>query len=147
MWWDMELESKPDFTDAMKRIYAWYEQAIIDRAPVRFTRHNAEFETSEDIWKPQWRDLKDKWFDEEYQVDKYLRELKGKRVYGETFPVFFPNLGPLLRTARIPTDAPVPSVMALFGTASTGGASFATSSTALMIKLASRWDGQTGQPV
>ena len=98
-WWDMELESKPDFSEAMKRIYAWYEQAIIDRVPVRFTRHNAEFETSEDIWKPHWRDLKDKWFDEEYQVDKYLRELKGKRFYGETFPVFFPNLGPAVSAA------------------------------------------------
>ncbi len=99
MWWDMELESKPDFSEAMKRVYAWYEQGIVDRVPVRFTRHNAEFESAEDVWKPQWRDLKDKWFDEEYQVDRYLRELKGKRFYGETFPVFFPNLGPAVSAA------------------------------------------------
>jgi hypothetical protein len=97
--WDMELESKPDFGEAMQRIYAWYEQAMIDRVPVRFTRHNAEYEGSEDVWKPQWRDLKDKWFDEEYQVDRYLRELKGKRFHGETFPVFFPNLGPAVSAA------------------------------------------------
>ena len=29
-WWDIELESKPDFNQAMKRIYAWYEQEIIE---------------------------------------------------------------------------------------------------------------------
>jgi len=45
------------------------------------------------------------------------------------------------------SEVPKPSVMARFGTASTAGASVATSSTALMIKLASRWAGQTGPPV
>ncbi len=60
---------------------------------------------------------------------------------------FFTNIGPMISNASISNDAPVPSVMAFFGTASTAGASLATSSTALMIKLASRWDGQTGLPV
>jgi len=27
----MELEKKPDFEPCMKRIYAWYNQEIIDR--------------------------------------------------------------------------------------------------------------------
>ena len=31
----------PDFEMAMKRVYAWYEKEIIDRAPVRFVAHNA----------------------------------------------------------------------------------------------------------
>jgi hypothetical protein len=35
----MELESKPDFNQAMQRIYAWYEQEMIDRL-VRFTRRS-----------------------------------------------------------------------------------------------------------
>ena len=60
---------------------------------------------------------------------------------------FFTNIGPMISNASITSDAPVPSVMARFGTASTAGASFAVSSIALMIKLASRWDGQTGPPV
>ena len=98
-WWDIELESKPDFNQAMKRIYAWYEQAVIDRPPVRFTRHNAEFEEADDIWKPQWHDLKDKWFDEEYQLEKFMTQVRGKRYQGETFPVFFPNLGPVMSAA------------------------------------------------
>ena len=34
--WILELEGKPDFGTAMKRIYAWYEQEMIDRPPIRF---------------------------------------------------------------------------------------------------------------
>jgi hypothetical protein len=102
--WEMELESKPDFNQAMKRIYAWYEQEIIDRPPVRFTRHNAEFEAADNIWKPEWRDLRDKWFDEEYQLEKFMTQVQGatggrKHYNGETFPVFFPNLGPAVSAA------------------------------------------------
>lgn len=35
--WSVELEQKPDFNSCMDRIYAWYDQEIIDRAPIRFT--------------------------------------------------------------------------------------------------------------
>jgi CheY-like chemotaxis protein len=97
--WDIELESKPDFNQAMKRIYAWYEQQIVDRPPVRFTRHNAEFEAADSVWKPEWRSLQDKWFDEEYQLERFLTQVKGKRYQGETFPVFWPNLGPSVFSA------------------------------------------------
>ena len=31
MIWSFEIEGKPDFDLAMKRIYAWYSQAVIDR--------------------------------------------------------------------------------------------------------------------
>ena len=30
-WWNVGLERKPDFEQCMKRIYAWYNQEIIDR--------------------------------------------------------------------------------------------------------------------
>ena len=36
-WWNLEIESKPDFEIAMKRIYAWFEQEVIDRPPIRFS--------------------------------------------------------------------------------------------------------------
>jgi hypothetical protein len=42
-WWTIELETKPDFDMAMKRIYAWHRQEVIDRVPVRFIAHNAAF--------------------------------------------------------------------------------------------------------
>jgi hypothetical protein len=92
--WNIELESKPDFDQAMKRIYAWFEQQIIDRPPVRFTRHNAEFEATDGIWKEDWHNLRDKWLDEEYQLERFLTQVRGKRFLGETFPIYWPNLGP-----------------------------------------------------
>ncbi len=92
--WSIALEAKPDFDQAIDRIYAWYEQQMIDRPPVRFTRHNAEYEAADDTWKDGWRDLKDKWFDEEYQIETFVKQLHGKRFLGETFPIYWPNLGP-----------------------------------------------------
>jgi len=32
-----QLRGKDNFDRAMERIYVWYEQEIIDRAPLRFT--------------------------------------------------------------------------------------------------------------
>jgi hypothetical protein len=92
--WPIELESKLDAAMALQRIEAWYQQQVIDRPPVRFTRHNAEYEASDNVWKPAWRDLKDKWFDEEYQLDRFLLQVTGKKFLGETFPIYWPNLGP-----------------------------------------------------
>jgi hypothetical protein len=92
--WPLELESKPDGDRALQRILAWYQQRIIDRPPVRFTRHNAEFEAADTIWKSSWRSLQDKWFDVEYQFERFLTEFKDKKFLGETFPIFWPNLGP-----------------------------------------------------
>jgi hypothetical protein len=100
----MELESKPDFDRSIDRIYAWYEQQIIDRPPVRFTRHNAEYEAADNTWRENWRDLRDKWFDEEYQIDRFLNQLRGQRYLGETFPIFWPNLGPNVFAALYGSD-------------------------------------------
>jgi hypothetical protein len=97
--WDVELECKPDFSMSMQRIYAWYHQHIIDRPPVRFNRHNVEYEGGNEDWKPEWRSMKDKWFDIEYQVDRFEKTIQGKRFWGETFPVFWPNLGPSVFSA------------------------------------------------
>jgi hypothetical protein len=38
--------------------------------------------------------LKDRWFDAEFQVDCFINSLKGMRFNAETFPIFWPNLGP-----------------------------------------------------
>ncbi len=91
--WTLELKNKPDFAQAMERVYAWYEGEIIDRPPVRFSAHNADFNIEKDAAWPRDR-LKERWFDVEYQVETYQRSIAGKRFIGETFPVFWPNLGP-----------------------------------------------------
>ncbi|MBK8047215.1 MAG: hypothetical protein IPK16_08890 [Anaerolineales bacterium] len=92
--WHLELESKPDFDEAMARIYAWFEQAIIDRPPVRFARHNALYEEADAAAQARYPTLKEWWFDEEYQIERFLQQIEGKRFLAETFPIFWPNLGP-----------------------------------------------------
>jgi hypothetical protein len=90
----IDLETKPDCAEALQRVEAWYHQAIIDRPPVRFTRHNAEYEVLDDADLSRWPHLKARWFDEEYQIERFLRQLHRQRYLGETFPIFWPNLGP-----------------------------------------------------
>ncbi len=91
-WWPVEIEGMPHFETAMQRIYAWYERAIIDRPPVRFVAHNAFVDAANTAYPSG--DLRARWFDAEFQVETYLKSIEGQTFRGETFPVFFPNLGP-----------------------------------------------------
>lgn len=92
--WSLDLEGMPDFDRSMERIYAWYDGEIIDRPPVRFVAHNAAFDVETGHSGMTQEQLRAQWFDEEYQVETYLKSIEGKRFHGETFPVFSPNLGP-----------------------------------------------------
>ena len=94
-WWTVEIEGMPQFDMAMKRVYAWFENEIIDRPPIRFQAHNAFLASStEDVANLSIEGKKAWWFDVETQVNLFLQSIEGRRFYGETFPVFFPNLGP-----------------------------------------------------
>ncbi|MFW5696411.1 MAG: hypothetical protein ACOCXR_01355 [Phototrophicaceae bacterium] len=93
-WWNIELEGKPDFEAAMKRVYAWYEGEVLDRVPVRFVAHNAAFNLGGEEGKRPPEEQKKRWFEVERRVEEYAQSVAGKRFHGETFPVFDPNLGP-----------------------------------------------------
>jgi hypothetical protein len=71
---------------------------MIDRPPIRFSAHNAEFAVSPHL-KKSWPSLKDRWLDSENQVDLFIDSIRGRKFYAETFPVFWPNLGPEVYTA------------------------------------------------
>jgi hypothetical protein len=90
----MDLEGKPDFENALCRIEAWFNHERLDRPPVRFSEHNAEFANVPVLAGRTWPNLKARWFDAEFQVDFFLESIRGRTFYGETFPVFWPNLGP-----------------------------------------------------
>ena len=90
--WNVELENMPHFMKSMERINAWYEGEVVDRAPIRFSQHNADFNSKE--YNKTWLTLKDRWMDVEFVVNDYVRRLGKKSLLAETFPVFFPNLGP-----------------------------------------------------
>lgn len=94
-WWTVEIEGMADFDMSMKRVYAWYENEIIDRPPVRFVAHNAFLEAAkEDISELSAAEKKAWWFDVETQIDLFMQSVDGRKFHGETFPVYFPNLGP-----------------------------------------------------
>lgn len=88
----IQLSTKPDFEKCMDRVYAWYNNDIIDRVPVRFSAHNSEYNVVDR--EARWSSLKDRWFDVEYQISKFENEMKDKQFLGETFPTYWPNLGP-----------------------------------------------------
>lgn len=85
------LETKPDYDVCVNRIEAWFQGEILDRVPIRFHRHNAEYDNSH---SSNHATIRERWFDAEYVVDDYLRSIEGMRFNAETFPVFMPNLGP-----------------------------------------------------
>ncbi len=87
-----ELETKPDFAKAMERVQAWFEGELLDRPPVRFTRHNAEFEAEASGLDE--KALRRRWFDVDCQITTFLASIKGRHFHGETFPIYWPNLGP-----------------------------------------------------
>ena len=89
---NLELACKPDFERAMQRIDAWWQGEVLDRAPVRFSAHNAF--VSEKHGQGSWATVKDKWFDAEFQVAVFLESIEGRILRAETFPVFWPNIGP-----------------------------------------------------
>lgn len=87
-------ETKPDFGRCLERTEAWFAHERLDRPPVRFAEHNAEYSGGPALTGRTWPDLRARWFDAEFQVDCFLDSIRGKRFCGETFPVFWLNLGP-----------------------------------------------------
>lgn len=101
----IELEGMPHFEMAMKRVYAWYQNEIIDRPPIRFQAHNAFLNAAtEEISDLSPKEKKSWWFDYELQVDLFAKSIEGRSFHAETFPVYFPNLGPEVYAAFYGTE-------------------------------------------
>jgi hypothetical protein len=95
----LELSTKPDVARCLERIEAWFHQAVLDRPPVRFYKHNAQFDAGEPLDRTRWASQEERWFDTEYQIESFEQSLVGKTFHAETFPVFTPNLGPSVYSA------------------------------------------------
>lgn len=99
-----ELKNMPGYVDAMRRVEAWFHGDVLDRVPVRFSKHNAQYDREQGLGARSWPSLKDRWLDAEYQVDAFLRELEGHTFRAENFPVYWPNLGPDIYAAFFGCD-------------------------------------------
>jgi len=86
-----KFSSKPDFDESIARVYAWYEQKVLDRPPVRFHHHNVEYERHRTVEGP-WKTARERWLDVDFQIKTFVDSLQNTEFLGETFPVFWPNL-------------------------------------------------------
>jgi hypothetical protein len=94
----------PGAEKAMQRVDAWYQCEIVDRVPVRFMAHNAFLDTGVDYAALSPEERRARWFDVEYQVDLFERSIEGSTFHGETFPIYWPNLGPNVYAAFYGTE-------------------------------------------
>lgn len=85
---------KPDLEESLDRVERWFNQETLDRQPVRFSEHNADFALPHSLAGKSWPGLREKWFDAEFQVEYFIESNQHRRYHGETFPIFWPNLGP-----------------------------------------------------
>jgi len=89
----MDLDTKPDFPEALRRFEAWWDGEIVDRPPV--TLHVKRDRPPSRTPPPKQHDtLREKWLDVEYKLDCFEASLDGAVFLAETFPAFWPNLGP-----------------------------------------------------
>ncbi len=87
------IKSMQDYAGALKRVEAWFEGEVLDRPPVRFASYHRLYDESVELDKSKWDSFKARWLDAEYQVDTAIQRLERLSPKGETFPVFWPNLG------------------------------------------------------
>ena len=78
------FQYKPDFVKCLTRIYAWYEQRIINRPPVRFLHHDMEHEKLRKVEGP-WKTTEERWLDVDFQVQTFINSLESTEFLGETF--------------------------------------------------------------
>jgi len=93
---NVNIDGMPHFERSMERIEAWFEQEIIDRAPVRFNVANPERANPAPRrqYDKHYESYRERWFDYESTIDNVADWLAGRKFIAETFPAYHPNLGP-----------------------------------------------------
>lgn len=84
------LAFKADFARTAARFEAWWHRAIIDRPPVSLWVQSPPPPAP----TVKHRTLRDRWVDVEYNVDQAIAGMERAVYCADTFPVFWPNLGP-----------------------------------------------------
>lgn len=94
---ELELANKPDAGQALERVEAWWDGALIDRACVQVTAPRRPDRPPPSV---AHKTLRDRWMDAEYSVDLADHYIGSTYYGGEILPSYFPNLGPeVLSTA------------------------------------------------
>jgi len=89
----MPIENIPDYEMRLKRQDAYWDMEVLDRAVVCMYIPN-EKSTVKLPAQRNWKTLKDRWFDAEYNAELALAIAENTIYFGDALPIFFPNLGP-----------------------------------------------------
>lgn len=86
-----ELAWKPDFARTVQRFEAWWLGEVVDRPPVSLQVIPSRSPQMDSKHHPS---LRDRWLDVEYVVDTAIAWMECTHYVGDSFPIFWPNLGP-----------------------------------------------------
>ena len=92
----IELEYKPDAAEACRRMEAWWEGEILDRATIQVT---APQPNPRPLPPKQHATQRERWMDIDYIVECAAISIANTYWAGEALPSFMPNLGPEILTA------------------------------------------------
>jgi len=85
------LEWKPDFAHTVKRFAAWWQGEIVDRPPVSVTVLPSRPYTGP---VSTHATQAARWLDVLFVVESAIAEMARKDYVGDSFPIFWPNIGP-----------------------------------------------------
>ncbi len=86
-----ELAWKPDFDKTIERFAAWWQGEILDRPPVSLHVLPSRPYTGP---AKQHASLRERWMAVEFAVESAIASMQRHDYVGDSFPIFFPNLGP-----------------------------------------------------
>lgn len=89
----MKLKAMPHYEESMQRIESWFRCEKLDRAPVQFRVHAPHNINELAPFKP-WTTKKEKWMDAHWHAERMLKIAENTKTVGETFPMWWPDLGP-----------------------------------------------------
>jgi len=87
----MEFAFKEDWPEARRRLEAWWQREIIDRCAFMVEAPRTGV-TCREVTPP--RDMKSRWTDPGYVIDRNLARCESTFFGGERIPSFFINVGP-----------------------------------------------------
>ncbi|MFB3891900.1 MAG: hypothetical protein ACE15C_07740 [Phycisphaerae bacterium] len=87
----MELELKKDFDKVLARFEAWWRCEIVDR-PLASLRGRPRRAPA--VPTKRHATLRDRWMDIEFAIDRFEAGLDGAEFLGESYPMYYPNIGP-----------------------------------------------------
>ena len=96
----MEFTHKPDWPKAQKRIEAWWAGELVDRAVVAVTAPNGR--PGRKLPVPATEE--ERWTNADFLIARQETWVETRYFGGESFPLFFVNLGPSIGSAYLGTE-------------------------------------------